>query len=249
MTSRKRWFIAGMLLAPLALTAAVCGDTTTRVENPGVQQMNNGISVTGEGKVQGAPDLAVVELGVSALAPSVAEARDRAATALDGILASMKGAGVDEKDIQTTQLNISPEYNYDNGNQTLQGFRVTNTLTAKIRNIDSTGAVVDGAVAAGGNDTRIDNIYFTIDDPEDLRTQAREAAVADARRKAETLAKASGVSVGNPIVIAETSYSAPLPYAREAYAADQAAGAVPETPIQPGELDVIINVTVTFEIK
>lgn len=245
---KKRWLMAGMLLAPLAFIAAVCGDTTTRVENAGESQMT-GVSVSGEGKVQGAPDLAIIQLGVTNLSPTVAEARDRAATSLEGIINSMKNAGVDEKDIQTSQLSISPEYNYDNGTQTLRGFRVTNTVTAKIRNIDNTGTIVDGAVGAGGDDTRIDNIYFTIDDPEDLREQAREAAVADARRRAETLARAGGVSLGNPKLISETSYSQPIPYAREGYAADSAAGAVPETPILPGELDVIVNVSVTFEIN
>ena len=101
-------------------------------------------------------------------------------------------------------------------------------------------------MTAGGNDTTIQGITFTIDDPEDLREKAREEAVADARRKAETLAKASGVSVGNPITISETSYSPPIYYGRGELAP---AAADVATPIEPGELDVVISVSVTFEIK
>ena len=242
----RRWAIVGMLLAPLALVAAVCGDTTTRIENPGAGQQT-GITVGGEGTAQGKPDVALITLGVTALAPTVGEARDRAAASLDAMLKSVKSGGVAEKDIQTTQLSINPEYNYDNGNQTLRGFRVTNTVSIKVREINKTGDVVDGAVTAGGNDTTIQGITFTIDDPEQLREKAREAAVADARRRAETLAKASGVSVGSPISITETSYNPPIYSARDALA--PSTGGEVATPIQPGELDVVISVSVTFEIK
>jgi uncharacterized protein YggE len=244
--NRRRLLIIGMALAPLALVAAVCGDTTTRVENTG--QAPTGITVTGEGKVQGAPDVAMIQLGVSVLRPTVAEARAQAATALDAMINSMKANGVEEDDIQTSQLYISPEYDYRNNETVLRGFRVTNSVSVKVRDIDTTSKVVDDAVAAGGDDTQLQGISFTIDDPKELQKQAREAAIADARAKADTLAQAGGVSVGDPIVINEGSvYVPPIPYAgREAAGADQA---VPSTPIEPGQLDVIVNVTVTWTIE
>lgn len=231
----------------LSLTAAVCGSTNTTVQNSEGQQ--RGISVSGEGIVQGAPDIATISLGVSTLRDTVAQARTDAATALTGMVDSLKANGVEEKDIQTAGLSIQPEYDYTDGRQLLRGFRVTNTLTAKLRDIDRTGEIVDEAVEAGGDSTNINGIQFSIDDPEELKNEAREKAVADAKARAETLAAASGVSLGSPITISETSYSPPVYYER-GLAADGASGApVPETPIEAGELDVVVQVSVTWEIK
>ena len=245
--NRKILFIAGMALLPLTLVAAVCGSETTRIENSGDRE--TGISVSGEGKVTAEPDLALVTLGVSTLAPSVAEAREQAANSLQGIIDSMKNNGIDEKDIQTQSLSIYPEYDYSGNTQVLRGFRVQNTVIAKIRDIDSTSKVVDDAVAAGGDNTQIQGIAFTIDDPAELRQQARAAAVADARSKAETLASAAGVSVGNPVTISETSYNAPpIPYA-ESFDRAAAGADTASTPIQTGELDVVVSVSVTFELN
>lgn len=239
--------IGGMVLAPLAFVAAVCGTDTTRVENG--EGPDPSISVSGEGKVTAKPDVAMITLGVSTLRPTVAEARESAAAALDGMIASMRNNGIDDDDLQTQQLYINAEYNYDDGNQRLIGFRVSNTVTAKVRNIDNTGKVVDDAVGAGGDSTTIDGISFTIDDPKDLQSQARAAAVEDARAKAETLASAGGVDVGAPITITEGGFSPPVyPYPAAEYAADRAqTGAA--TPIEAGELDVVVNVQVVFELQ
>jgi uncharacterized protein YggE len=246
-TLKRTLIIGGMLLAPLALVAAVCGTDTTRIENG--ENPAPSISVSGEGKVSAKPDLALITLGVSSLAPTVAEARETAAASLDAMIASMKANGVEDDDIQTQQLYINAEYNYNNGNTTLRGFRVQNTVSAKIRNIDNTGKVVDDAVNAGGNNTTIDSIAFTIDDPKELQAQARAAAVGDARAKAETLASAGGVDVGAPITISEGSFQQPYhPYPAADRAAEGAqTGAA--TPIEAGELDVIVSVQVVFELK
>ena len=235
----------------LATVAATCaGDTTTRVETMGGQQ--TGISVTGTGKATSKPDVAQLTLGVSVLGDTVQQARDRAASSLDAMLRSLKSNGVADKDIQTQQFNINPEYDYNNNNNrpTLRGFRINNVVTATVRDINKTSKVVDDAVTSGGDDTQIQQIAFTIDKPDDLKRQAREAAVADARAKADTLAKAAGVSVGDAITISEGGYNPPQP---QYLAFDKAAGAryaaAPATPIQPGELDVSVDVSVTWSIK
>jgi len=247
--STKRWMVlAGLSGAVfLSLVAATCGSTKTTIQN--TDNQSTGISVSGQGNVAGKPDLANISLGVSALAPTVAEARTQAATSLGAMIDSMKANGVDEKDIQTSSLSIYPEYNYMNdGRQELRGFRVQNTVNAKIRDIDKTGEIVDEAVDAGGNDTTINGISFSIENPDELKKQAREEAVADAKARAETLASAAGVSLGDAINISESSYAPPVFY--EGRAADSAAGApLPETPIEAGELDVTVDVSITFAIN
>jgi len=247
--NKKRILLAAGVsgVAFLSLVAATCGSTNTTIENTDKQSL--GISVSGQGKVTGKPDLANISLGVSTLAPTVAEARTQAATSLGAMIDSMKANGVEEKDIQTSSLSIYPEYDYLNdGRQELRGFRVQNTVNAKIRDIDRTGEIVDEAVDAGGNDTTINGIAFSIENPDDLKKEAREKAVADAKARAETLAQAAGVSLGDAISISESSYSPPVYY--EGRAADAATGApAPETPIETGELDVTVDVSITFEIK
>ncbi len=247
---RSRMLVFAILGAVtlLASMAATCmGDTTTRVETSG-GGVQTGITVTGSGKSTSAPDVAQLALGVSVLGDSVQQARDSAAGSLDGMLRSLKSNGVAEKDIQTQQFSIQPEYDYSNNKQQLRGFRINNVVTAKVRNINSTSKVVDDAVTAGGNDTQIQSITFTIDKPDDLKRQAREAAVAEAKSKAETLAKAAGVSLGDAITISEGAYNVPQPQYRAGIASD-AAAAQPSTPIQPGELDISVDVSVTWAIK
>lgn len=247
---RKRLLLAGGAVIAVAATLSfvACGDTTTAQQPNGNNNNQQGIKVDGQGMASAQPDIAGLRLGVSVLADSVAEARTQAAESMDAIIQSLRDNGVDEDDIQTQQLQIAPEYDFRDGERLLRGFRVTNIVSAKVRDIDATSQVVDDAVAAGGNDVRIDSIAFTIDDPSQLETEARREAVEDARSRAETLADAAGVSVGDPIAITESISPAPRPVFLERIAAD-AAQEAPETPIQPGELDVVVNVSVTWSIE
>lgn len=231
-----------------ASVAATCGSTTTRVETTG-NDAQSGITVTGQGKVSGKPDLARVTLGVSTLADTVEAARDEAATSLDAMVGSMRSNGVASGDLQTQQFSISPEYDYSNNRQTLKGFRVTNTVTAKLRDINKTGQIIDAAVAAGGDNTQVQGIVFTIDKPAELQDAARKAAIADARAKAETLAKEAGVGLGGPVVISEGGgVPPPLLYAGDSASAPRSAAGA-NTPIEPGELDVTIDVSVRWAIQ
>ncbi len=246
---KRNLLIAGMAFVPLMFIAAVCGDETTRIENTGGGQ-TPGISVAGEGRVSAKPDVALITLGVTALRPTVAAARESAASSLTGMIDAIKAGGVADKDIQTQQLSIYPEYDYSNdGVQTLRGFRVSNTVTAKLRDVDKTGDIVDAAVVAGGDEATIQGIAFTIDDPASLREEARAAAVADAKARAETLASASGVEIGEPLSISEGGVFEPPIYAYDRAAGGSASAEQVATPIEPGELDVVISVNVTWAIK
>jgi len=236
--------IAGLLL--LALLSAACeGDKVTVATE---QAQSLGISVSGEGKVSGAPDIAVLTLGVSALAPSVKDARDQAASAMKGVVDSIKGNGVDAKDIQSTQFSIQPEYNYRDNTQELRGYRVTNIVTAKVRNIDDTSKVIDDAVAAGGDLTEVQSLDFTIDDPSKLQDEARAEAVEDAQTKAQRLADLAGVKLGKPISISESGAPSPMP-SREALLGGAASDVSDVSPIQPGEMEVTLDVQVLYAIE
>jgi uncharacterized protein YggE len=246
MTNRRELCMALAGLALLGLALAGCGSEGTTVVTPAAP--TEGISVSGSGSAFGAPDVAVLQLGVSVLKPSVAEAREQAASAMQDVLDSMKDAGVEEKDIQTTRFSVQAEYDYDRGEQELRGFRVTNIVTAKLRDIDETGEVLDGAVKAGGDLVEVQSVNFTIDDPEDLREEARREAVEDARQKAETLAELAGVKLGKPLSISESGGPVPIPY-RGAAEMGLAVEEEAPTPIEAGELEVAIGVQIVYAIE
>jgi hypothetical protein len=240
--------IALLVSGLLALLGTACEpDKITVASSDGNNQQ--GITVSGEGKATGQPDVAVLSLGISTLKPTVAEARDQAATTMQALIASVKGNGVAEKDIQSTQLSIYPEYDYSIvSTQKLIGYRVTNTVSIKVRDINKTSDVLDGAVAAGGDLTQVQGISFTIDDPSTLKDQAREDAVNDAKARAQRLADTAGVKLGDPIAIVEGSVTPPVPLT---YASRDALGAAEQakTPIEAGELDVNLTVQVVFAIE
>lgn len=256
MIKRRRLVMvaAAGAVAVVAFGAAARGAFSTDPATTSLQTQQtepnqaHGITVAGEGKVRGKPDMAQLSLGVSVLRATVAAARDQAAASLTAIDNAMRADGVADKDIRTSDLTISPEYNYSDGKQTLKGFRVTNTATVKVRDINTTSKIVDDAVNAGGDDTQIQSIMFTIDKPGDLQRQAREAAVADAKGKAQTLASASGVGLGAAIAISEGGGVQPLVYDKTAFAAASGAPAA-ATPIQPVGLDVTVDVSITWAIK
>jgi uncharacterized protein YggE len=229
----------------LATAAVACTDNTTIREAGNNQE---GISVSGTGTVLGEPDIALVTLGVEADADSVGEARTRAAEAMDGMIAALKDGGVADEDLQTTSFSVQPRYDYTNGRATLLGFTVTNRVTAKIRNIDDTGDLVDAAIVAGGNLARVDNLVFTIDDSTALQEEARRKAVADARSRAETLADAGGVELGDARAITESGDVGAFDFAERGLALPAAAD-LAASPIQVGELEVRVDVQVVFDLK
>jgi len=231
------------VLVGLAALAVACTTENIKVQPPAQVQ---GISVSGTGEASGAPDLALVELGVSAEGKTVKEARDTAATAMNDVLDALKGDDVAEKDVQTRQFRIEPEYQYPDGKQELIGFRVTNIVEAKVRDLDRVGEVIDDVAKAGGDIVQVQGLSFTIEEPEDLRAQARQEAMADARARAEGLAELAGVKLGKPISVTESAIAPPTPFYE---AAPMGQGGGEATPIQAGELEVSVTVDVLFAIE
>jgi hypothetical protein len=207
-----------------------------------------GLSVSGEGRASAAPDVAVLGLGVSAKAATVEAANSQAQEAMSDLLDSLEANGVQEKDIQTRSFSIHPEYDYRNNEQVLTGYRVSHMLQVKVRDIGKAGKVIDDAVEAGGDLLQVQSISFTIDDTTVLRSEAREEAVADAQAKAEELAALAGVTLGKPTYITESVYTpSPQPYFYAERMAVPATGGA-ETEVSPGELEVVVNVHMTYAI-
>ncbi len=214
-----------------------------------------GIWVTGLGKVTLDPDLALLSLGVEVRADTVEAARAEAAAAMTGMIEALKARGSADKDIQTRFFNISPEYTYQEiyedgrryNKQVLTGYRVSNTVTAKIRDLDIVGATIDEVVQAGGDATRIQSIRFTVEDSSAANTQARESAVLDALAKADQFATLTGVARGNLLFITEIGSSMPSVRTIDGMEAAALADSF-TTPISAGELELQVSVQAVFAI-
>jgi uncharacterized protein YggE len=200
------------------------------------------ISVTGEATVSVPPDLVQIDAGVTTEAKTAREASDANNAAMGKVLLALKGAGIEEKDYQTSRLSLQPESapNRTAGPATIVGYRASNRVTIRLRDVSKVASVIDTLVGAGAND--IGGINFTVSQASKLLDDAREQAIADARRKAEIYAKAAGVTLGAPLSIAEENNTAPVPYRR--MAAGMAA-----TPVAPGEETRQVTVNVSWAIR
>lgn len=230
-----------LAVVTFSLAAAACSSETTFVES---DPSAPGITVTGEGRAFGEPDVAVLTLGVEGDATTVAEARAQADEAMNALRQAVRDAGVADENVQTSRFSIQPRYDFGNNRQTIIGFTVSNMLTVKIRDIDTTGEVIDSAVTAGGERSRVEGLTFTIDDPAALEDQARQEAVEKAKAKAETLADAGGITLGDARSISEGGGAIPIAF-DDAAAYQVAEGA---TSIDPGQLEVRISVTVVYDV-
>ncbi len=247
---RNLLLAAGTVVISLALVLSLvgfsaCGAGTTNIGTIDINNQQEGIWVTGQGEVTVTPDLATLWLGVEAQADTVAEAQDQAMEAMDAVMDALTDNGVDEDDIQTQYFSIDQLTRWDGDEYVVIGYRVSNMVTAKIRNIDNVGAIIDAVAEAGGDLTRINNIAFSVDDPSEYYEEAREEAMADAKAKAEQLAELAGVELGLPTYISEGNIYTPIVY-RDAGMAVPEEGYV--TPISPGELEVTLTVQVVYAI-
>jgi hypothetical protein len=206
------------------------------------------ISVSGTGTVTLKPDVADLRLGVLISRPSVKAARADAAVAMTKVLAALKALGIDDKDIQTSNVSLQPTYDYSNGANPprITGFQMSNSVTVTIHTLDKLGDAIDNTLAAGA--TSLDGVTFRVNDQTGAEVQARQAALTEARSKADTLAAAAGISIGGVASITETSapIQYPVPYALGVASAPDAKVA---TPIQAGTTDVTISVAVVYLIK
>ena len=216
-----------------------------------------GIWVTGEGTITLEPDLTLVNIGVETEAQTVAEARQLAATAMAAIVGAVKAYGLTDADIQTRSFNIYPVYEYPEivefgrttRKQVLTGYRVSNSASIKVRDLDQVGNIIDDVADAGGDATRINGISFTVEDTKPFMTQLREDAVKDALVKAEHFASLTGVLVGRLVFISESGGRAPVVQQFADERAFSIAAAPASTSISGGELELRLSVQAVFNIQ
>jgi uncharacterized protein YggE len=306
---------AGMLA--LTLSACSAGDTSVTFAQP----QQSGISVTGQGSVTVAPDIAVISLGVEVSRPTVEEARNEAAMLMTAMQEALARNGVEERDIATLVFSIYPQYSqfrpcvYDaiddvsdrattiepapapaveasaasgstsgSGGTAITtvtavapaapptdeeasassqpakcfpqepqiiGFTVNNQLTVKVRDFDRLSDTLDDAITAGGNAVRVNNVSFTIDEPEQYWDEAREASVEDARERAEQLARLAGASLGSLRSISESNNRGGGIYLE--YAVPQPAsfdGAFSSsTALNPGEQEISLTIYLVYDVN
>jgi hypothetical protein len=225
------------LVAVSALALAACGTASTTSDTAG-------ISVSGEGRVSGTPDLLTVTLGVAVIRPTVAQATAAATDAANEVIAALKAAGIADADMATSNYSVWPQYDFNGETQRLVGYQVQNTLTVKVRDLANSGSVIDAATAAAGDNAVVQGVSLSIDDTSPLVTQARQAAWADAVAKAQQLADLAGVSLSDKAISITETYTpsvVPVDFGR-------ADGAGESTPILPGMQEVAVTIQVTFAI-
>jgi len=208
------------------------------------------ISVMGTGSISAKPDLVNLQVGVQSQKTKLEEAQTEASTKMDAIMKQLKAAGIEDKDISTSQYNVEPVMNYrENQPPEVTGFRVTNILNVKIHDTTKAGELIDSLVASGAN--TVYGLSFGFSDPSAIQQQAREKAVADAKAKAEQLARLTGVQLGAPLTIQDGGSNVPPPVSpMMSYdAAQKGMGGGVATSINPGQQEIMANVSILYAIK
>lgn len=205
------------------------------------------MSLNGRGEVRLAPDMAIVNIGTMSTAATAREAHDANTKAMAAIFAALTAAQIDKRDIQTSNFNVNPRYDYGpSGTQPpkVLGYDVSNGVTVTVHKLDNLGAVLDSVVSSGAN--QINGITFQVAEPDAAMDEARKLAVADARRKANVYAGAANTTLGDMLSISEGGgYQPPIPMFKSARTEAMSA----DVPIAQGEQVIAIDVNITWEIK
>ncbi|HKF17720.1 MAG TPA: SIMPL domain-containing protein [Candidatus Dormibacteraeota bacterium] len=201
------------------------------------------ITVAGEGRITARPDLAITTLGVDVHATSLSEAMAEAAGTMERVWQALRGAGLQDADLRTVRYSVQVERPYDQKTERPSdsaSYRVVNLVESRIRELNRVGPILDEAIAAGANS--VIGVAFTVADAGSLESQARAAAMADARGRAEQLAQLVGAELGPVVQISEGGMVAPLPI--------EPRGLAPvshSTPIEGGELAITARIQATYE--
>ena len=230
--------VAGLTVASLTACDSSSGSATT--PDADVRQ----VTVVGAGKVQGIPDTLTANVAIEFIAPDVTGAMNQTSERQRALIDALVGSGVDRKDISTTQVSLQPQYaTTANTPQTIVGYRASNAIDVKIRQLDAASQALALIVSTGGDATRINSVNYSIEDNSQLVKDARARAFEDAKDRAEQYAQLSGLTLGKVISISEAGGAAPptpLPGPRAAMAES--------VPLEPGQQTVGFSVTVVWEL-
>nr|WP_294847705.1 SIMPL domain-containing protein [uncultured Sphingomonas sp.] len=240
----KNPLILAAALGAAALPAAASAQAVATV--PVITGTRLDISATGE--VTRVPDLAIINAGVQTLQPTATAAIEDNATRMEKVRAALRRAGIADKDIQTSSINLNPEYRYvENQPPQLTGYRASNSVSVKFRDLKRTGAILDALVKEGAN--QINGPTLTIDKPESAYDEARIKAIAAGQARAELYARAMGKRVVRLLSVSESGANVPPPmpmaYARDA----MAVSSVAKTEIDPGTQDLQVSLSMSFELQ
>ncbi len=218
---------------------------------PPVASESGVISISGIGKVNAAPDMAYITSGVVSIEKNAQQALAQNSKAMANLMKVLKNAGIEDKDIQTSNFSISPQYDYNNSpnNQPpkITSYRVSNSLTIIVRNLDILGHIIDQSVSVGSNS--IGSVRFAIDDSSSLLNEARKKAMQDAFDKANLYANAANVTLGKIKYISENNGFMPPPFPAEMARMVMSGADASSVPIQSGELSFSSTISVVWELE
>lgn len=222
----------------------------------------NTVSFSGQGKVATSPNVAIIDVSIVTSAKTSKEAQNENSKKSQSLTKFLENQNINEKDIKTTGYNIYPQYSYPrpitleaeskdypeyyDSNPKITSYQVNQTIQVKVRDLEKVDTILDGVVAAGVN--QINNLQLTVDEPEKLKEQAREKAIADAKTKASNLQNQLGIRLGRIVNFSEDTggYPIPMMYAKEAIGMG-GGGTVPSVPT--GENEITVNITITYQIR
>lgn len=233
--------LAGVAIVSRPATVGIAADTPT---------LRNTITVSGEGKIYTASDQASISLGVHTVRSTASRAMGDNATAITKVVAALRSAGLNEDEIKTGNISLYPQQDWQEGHAPkILSYTADNRVIVKTKKLDKLGAIIDAATTAGATD--ISELRFELSEDSNAKQDAIKLAVQNARKKADALAQELGVAVGGPIITSEsTQDSSPVvPYALMNSAAGAAKEMAPATPVMPQDVQVIVNVSVSFEMK
>ncbi|MBU3896037.1 SIMPL domain-containing protein [Patescibacteria group bacterium] len=240
--SNRTFALASVLIAAIVV-AILAGIFVQLSSLPGSEPRY--ITVSGEGQVYASPDIALVSFGITKNGTDIAKLSSKVNETMNAIISDLKDLGIEDKDIQTTQYSINPYYDYpEYSKRILSGYDITQSINVKIRDFSKISQAFVVATDAGAN--LVNDLYFSIDNPEEFNQQAREKAIAQAKEKAQNIASASGLKLVKMTNISEEGYYSPM----YGYAKATGGGYLEVAPdIQPGEEEISMSVVLTYLVR
>ena len=228
------------------LFLSACGSSGSSSATPGVVQNAHTVTVHGTGIVRAVPDVLDIVFAAEGNASTAKAALDQVGSASDAIVKLAKSNKVDKKDIQSSQIYLSPTYDYNDGTSRIVGYVASVTITVTLRDPDRAPGLLDAAATEAGNSLRLRGMTWSVDDPSKALEDARVAAMADAKARAQTLTESGGAKLGKVLSISESSQSVSPPVYDTSGGKGESAS--PGVAVEAGTESITVNVDVVYEI-